>query len=753
MILIYVLKVSACMALFFGFYMLALRKLTFFKINRFYLLTTLILSFIIPALQFEFKREIAIAEIEAPINIPEIAPTDQAPVLLSQPIMAEYQPMVTHKLDWMMVIYYFYGSTVLFLLLVYLWRLFSLLKHTNRYIKNADGLKLIIKREGFTNCSFFNYVFINDAGLSVKDLSVLLKHEQVHASQYHSIDKMILMVFKSFLWFNPIVYLYDKALEQVHEYEADAITSLNFGNEAYANLLLKLAITKSNMPLIHNFVKSPIKDRIKMLFSLKSENKKKNAYFLVLPMTLILLWTFAIKFVYAGKQISPENKFQKAQKSFIKPGQTLLDDTINVVKDLRASYAKNIRKGSEMLGKKLNVKFLGFRNSKNGVLGDISYHNKIYSFEAIMNLGKLSTVKIGDSLKIEVNGFSVPESYNEVTLWTNKISTAKGHVLYERSLNNQPFLYGMNGLRFTFSRIAAIDRDANHIQRITLKHNHYRIILDVAEENFSGSNIQVGDEISVEFSGEKLIAPDTYFSNQIVELHSRQNRYTFKAKTRYAKYHSSADAITGVTTSLKKVGSPIKPKIISFGKMTGDVDKKISYIENAVIDIVNSRLTAKLVELDQLNHKMTAKNAVLRANQGGSLAASVIVFDLTNGNFNAESRSGKVENPKKRELEHQLKNALLAQPINKADAKVEYRAKDSVKMSKDKSIVYLFGDAMVIYNGIKVNGSKITYNKKNNTFLANGATVSSDKIDGLIKADSIYLDLKNSKATLFGETF
>jgi len=752
MILFYLLKVTACTILFFGFYVLVLQKLTFFKINRFYLLVTLLLSFVIPALQFEIKHELVTVDTDPVANLPEVKMAEK-PSQLIQPLAVGHQPETKPEIDWLSLVPFAYGAITLVLLLICIWRLFGLIKYTGNYTETDDGLKLINKTAGFTNCSFFNYVFIDGDKLGDADLAVLLKHELVHARQYHSIDKIILMVFKSVLWFNPIVYLYDKALEQVHEYEADEFTSAAYGSEAYASLLLKLAIAKSDMPLIHNFVKSPIKARIKMLFSLKSENKEKNAYFLVLPMTLILLWIFAIKFVYAGKQISPENKFQKAQKGFINRGQSLLDDTINVVKDLRARYAENIRKGDEMLGKKLNVKFIGFRDSKNGVLGDISYHNKIYSFESITNLGKLSTVKIGDSLKIEVNGFSVPEPYKEVRLWTNKISTSKGHVLYERSLNQQPFLYGMNGLRFTFSRIAAIDRDANHIQRITLKHHNYRIILDVAEEKFSSSSIQIGDEISVEFTGEKLIAPDTYFSNQIVELHSRQNKYIFKAKKRYAKYHSSADALTGITTSIKKIGSPIKPKIISFNKMTGDVDKKISYIENAVIDIVDSRLTAKFVEFDQLNNKMTAKNAVLKAKDGNSLTASVIVFDLKNGNFKATSGNGKAADPKKPGLERQLKNALLVQPFNEADAKVEYRAKDSVKMSKDKSIIYLFGDAIVIYNGVKLSGSKITYNKTNNTISANKAMVSSNKIDGLIKADSIYLNLKTPKATLFGENF
>ncbi|NMN39292.1 M56 family metallopeptidase [Pedobacter sp. SG918] len=729
--LTYLLKVTACTVLFFGFYVVVLRKLTFFKINRFYLLVTLLLSFIIPALQLEIKREITVVETEAPVRIPEIKPAAQEPVQLIRPMMLEYQPEVESKIDWMVVMYFIYGGTASLLLLACLWQLLGLLKYTGSYTKNGDGLKLISKTEGFTNCSFFNYVFINHNDLSTADLSVLLKHEQVHVKQYHSIDKIILMVFKAVLWFNPIVYLYDKALEQVHEYEADEITSASFGNRTYASLLLQLAVTKTNNALIHNFLKSPIKDRIKMLFSSKSDNRKKNAYFLVLPMVLSLLWIFAVKFVYAGKQISPESTFQKAQKGFIKPGQSLLDDTINVAKDLRARYAENINMGNAMIGKQLNVKFLGFRDSKKGVLGDISYHNKVYSFDAAINLGKLSAVKIGDSLKIKINGFSVPEPYNEMRLWTNKISTSEGRVLYERPLKKTPFLYGMNGLRFIFSRIANIDQDANHIKRITLKHNSYTIILDVALENFVSNNIRVGDEISVQFIGEKLIAPDTYFSNQVVELHSRQNKYAFKAKTLYTKYQNNN--ITGITDSIKKVDSPVKPKIISFKKITGDVKHKVSYLENAVIDIVNCRLEAEYVELDQLNGKMIAKNAVLKANEGGSATAKIIIFNLRNGSYSAENSTGATKVSKGLGSDHQMLQRMrdsLTKTDNKVETSVSYSARDSIKMSRDKSIVTLYGKAKLDYKNFSISADEATYNRNTEKITAKNLTLR-NKVTGI----------------------
>jgi hypothetical protein len=222
----YLLKVSACLALFFAFYLLVLRKLTFFKINRFYLLLSILGSFIIPTLQFTIEREVEqISVIENPIavqNIDIVNASNQQPIIIDA-TATNYQ---TESFDWYALLPYAYGVTVASLLLLAFWRLTQLLRYTQGGIKRVNGLKIVTKNKGFTNCSFFNYVFVNHEQLTESELNVLLRHEEVHVKQWHSIDKIIMMIAKAILWFNPIIYLYDKALEQTHEYEADDTTSM-----------------------------------------------------------------------------------------------------------------------------------------------------------------------------------------------------------------------------------------------------------------------------------------------------------------------------------------------------------------------------------------------------------------------------------------------------------------------------------------------------------------------------------------------
>ena len=290
-LLFYLLKVSACSALFFAVYLLSLKKLTFFNVNRFYLLASVLLSFVIPSLQFTVKREVEqIALVEQGVILKDapdgVSGTQAFPLIETQ-----------NQLDWKSLVPFLYGLIVVALLLLTLWKVARLLQHTGKSTERLNGLKLVAKHTGFTNCSFFNYVFIDKNSLSAEELGILLKHEEVHARQLHSMDKLLLMLAKAVLWFNPIIYLYDKELEQVHEYEADEATSNSIGAKHYAHLLLKLAVAKSTAPLIHNFAKSPVKARIKMLFNAKSSRAKKLLYLLALPAILTLLWGFTVDVV------------------------------------------------------------------------------------------------------------------------------------------------------------------------------------------------------------------------------------------------------------------------------------------------------------------------------------------------------------------------------------------------------------------------------------------------------------------------
>ncbi|WAC42286.1 M56 family metallopeptidase [Pedobacter sp. SL55] len=490
------LKASACSVLFFAFYLLVLKKLTFFKLNRFYLLATLILSFLIPALNITVERQVA----QALSIAEEVATFDQTAQTEAMPteFTALQTSPVAPSFDWFSLLPYLYAGIVLILVGIGFWQLISLLWHARSNQKTTCGLKLVVKRSGFTNCSFFNYVFVDQERLTEQELAVLLRHEQVHAQQYHSIDKIIMMLAKAVMWFNPVVYLWDKALEQLHEYEADEATSAHFGSKEYASLLLRLAVSKSNTPLIHNFVKSPIKERIKMLFNSKSKNMKKLMYMLVVPIVLGLIWGFTVEVV----EVSVSKELVKAK-----------EETDPIIGKTIKGTVEDITAESKFF------KTIHFKT--NGKIYLINYMSFIK-----INIGDELTIKISskkESAKIDENKKVV---YQTPVYSMDQAFNANGDSLIVKpKIKKHAFLYEGNKARYATSKINEIERNSfGYATKIQLNDGTFSLIFDIGSLKTKAKSFKVGDEVLVKFIGEKLIAKNTYTSSKLIAMYSQPKK-------------------------------------------------------------------------------------------------------------------------------------------------------------------------------------------------------------------------------------
>ena len=97
--------------------------------------------------------------------------------------------------------------------------------------------------------------------------------------------------------------------------------------------------------------------------------------------------------------------------------------------------------------------------------------------------------------------------------------------------------------------------------------------------------------------------------------------------------------------------------------------------------------------------------------------------------------------------------------VKEEDGKIEYSAVDSTKYSKDRSIIYLYGKARVIYQSFELDADFITYNSKTNTIFASGRKDAKGKYlgkpifkmekQGSSVADSLFYNTKSGKGTVF----
>ncbi|OON70751.1 hypothetical protein B0919_01675 [Hymenobacter sp. CRA2] len=120
--------------------------------------------------------------------------------------------------------------------------------------------------------SFGRTIFWDDtAALQPDEAAQVLQHELAHVRQGHTADRLWLQLWQVALWFNPLLYLYLRALLLTHEYLADAAALRHSGSQAsgYARLLARRATQQWAAPtLAHAFTTSQTLNRIAMLHHL-----------------------------------------------------------------------------------------------------------------------------------------------------------------------------------------------------------------------------------------------------------------------------------------------------------------------------------------------------------------------------------------------------------------------------------------------------------------------------------------------------
>ena len=211
-ILIYFLKSSGLIAVFYLTYYFLLKKETFFNSNRWFLLVGLLTSALLPLLTIE------------KIKIIETIHQNKAIVINSISKISPNLPIINEiTIDWFILFFWIYIGVVTLLLLkaiLELVQVFKILR--NKKIKKQKNFNYVDVNEVIAPFSFFKYIVFNSKLYSKVELESILEHEKVHSSQVHSLDVLISKVFEVIFWFNPMLYWYKKSIIQNLEFIADS---------------------------------------------------------------------------------------------------------------------------------------------------------------------------------------------------------------------------------------------------------------------------------------------------------------------------------------------------------------------------------------------------------------------------------------------------------------------------------------------------------------------------------------------------
>src|SRR5690606_34786803 len=168
--------------------------------------------------------------------------------------------------------------------------------------------------------SFFNTVFIGSNILQRKH-DHIIKHELVHVKQRHSWDLLFFELLRIVFWFNPLVYIYQSRITELHEFIADSRAVKNCKKE-YCQMLLQDTFQTEQLSLVNQFFNhSLIKKRIVMLQKSTSKKIWQLKYLLLIPVITIIL-------LYTSCEAEQQSKFDQNRSSSIEEKVSQLETVI-----------------------------------------------------------------------------------------------------------------------------------------------------------------------------------------------------------------------------------------------------------------------------------------------------------------------------------------------------------------------------------------------------------------------------------------
>ncbi len=279
------------MGIFLVFYKLLLEKESMHHFKRFFLLTALIVSLIIPQIVFteyiEAEPTPAVTQVLTINEQPEITPIVHA---------MEESPM-----NWTLILYTLYGLGVVIFGFRFLYNIAKLWirVRSNTQIKFNFLVKVLLKEE-LPPHTFLRYIFLNKQKFESKSIpAAVLLHEETHAKEWHSLDVLFIELLQVLFWFNPLIYVFKKSIKLNHEFLADSAVIKGQENQLhYQNTLLSYLSndnfhTHQSVGIANAINYSSIKKRFIIM---KKQTSKRGILIrsvLVFPLMVLLLVSFS----------------------------------------------------------------------------------------------------------------------------------------------------------------------------------------------------------------------------------------------------------------------------------------------------------------------------------------------------------------------------------------------------------------------------------------------------------------------------
>ncbi|TWR31633.1 M56 family metallopeptidase [Mucilaginibacter pallidiroseus] len=295
---VFLLKINVALLLFCAGYYLVLRQLTFYSLNRVYLITAILFASIYPEIDlsgFAQRHE----TLTRPVQ--EVVLIWQTPA----------QKLITEASYWKWAEAIFWlGAAILAIrFIMQLFSLYMLYRNSrpaklhNHDVRLMDG--------NAAPFSFWQSIYVNPANYTTDDLKAILLHEQIHVKGWHTLDILLAELSSIFYWFNPGIWLIKKAVRENIEFITDRkILNEGFDSKTYQYSLVNVSFNNATPGIVNHFNISTIKKRIIMMNAKRSSRANLTRYAFVIPAVVLLLLVFTFSKAEVAKPFTI--KFNKA---------------------------------------------------------------------------------------------------------------------------------------------------------------------------------------------------------------------------------------------------------------------------------------------------------------------------------------------------------------------------------------------------------------------------------------------------------
>ncbi|SCY40660.1 BlaR1 peptidase M56 [Nonlabens sp. Hel1_33_55] len=284
----FLINSSICLFVLWLVYKLLLENTSWHQFKRFYLLTALVVSILIPMLVVK-TVVIPLYSFQA---MPQQAFEQVSPVPMNVVAIDN-----SFTINWGLVLLAVYAIGFIVMLFRFIKNLYGLRLKSIDQLDSFQDYRLILRPKVVVPHSFWNTIYVDIKEYQAGRIPLeVMEHEKAHLDQKHSIDIFSIELMMVFTWFNPLIYIIKYSMKLNHEFLADqAVIEQGVDTKTYQETLLQYAARSQNRSLANTFNFPIIKKRFTIM-------KTNTSNYSILLRSLAIIAVVALLVISCGKE-------------------------------------------------------------------------------------------------------------------------------------------------------------------------------------------------------------------------------------------------------------------------------------------------------------------------------------------------------------------------------------------------------------------------------------------------------------------